>query len=202
MAMSLDMKNLPPYMRIGLIFAPSVIVTALFIYFIYLPKNEEIKSLTQVIEKLDNEIASSEVKARRLEALKIENARLKARLKHLQEQLPEEKEVSTLLRQVSDLGIKSGLRILLWRPEARMPDQSGLYIRIPVKVEVLTGYHNLGIFFSHISRLPRIVNISEIKLSNPALKGGSYQVTTSFTATTFSAAEEADKAQAAEKGKK
>ncbi|MBI4687064.1 MAG: type 4a pilus biogenesis protein PilO [Nitrospirae bacterium] len=202
MAINLDIKNLPPYSRTGLILAPSIIVIALFIYFIYLPKNGEIKSLTQTIDKLDSEIASSEKKAQRLEALKIENARLRARLKQLQEQLPEEKEVSSLLRQVSDLGIKSGLRILLWRPEARVPDQSGLYIRIPVKVEVLTGYHNLGIFFSHISRLPRIVNISEIKLSSPTLKEGSYQVTTSFTATTFSAIGEEDRTQAAEKGKK
>lgn len=185
--LNIKIKNLPPYLRIIIASSPAIVLIILFIVFIYLPKNKEIKSLNDSIAKLDNEIAISEVKAQKLTALKIENRRLKARLVKLQEQLPEEKEVSGLLKQVSDLGIKSGLKILLWRPEAKVSDPSGLYVKIPVKVEVLTGYHNLGAFFSYISRLPRIVNISDIRLSNPTVREGIQQLNASFTATTFSA---------------
>lgn len=186
MALNIDIKNIPPYLKVILALIPSIILGILFTVFIYFPENSEIKKLSDSIVKLDKEIASSEVKAKRLAELKIENEGLRARLKELQERLPEEKEVSGLLRQISDLGIKSGLKILLWRPEAKVTDPSGLYERIPVRLEVLTGYHNLGVFFSHISRLPRIVNISDIKLS-PAVREGVLQLNANFTATTFSA---------------
>lgn len=186
MALNIDIKNIPPYLKVILALIPSIILGILFTVFIYFPENSEIKKLSDSIVKLDKEIASSEVKAKRLAELKIENEGLRARLKELQERLPEEKEVSGLLRQISDLGIKSGLKILFWRPENKVADPSGLYVRIPVRLEVLTGYHNLGVFFSHISRLPRIVNISDIKLS-PAVREGVLQLNANFTATTFSA---------------
>jgi len=190
MALNIDIKNIPPYLKVILALIPSIILGILFTVFIYFPQSSEIKRLSDSIVKLDKEIASSEVKAKRLAELKIENEWLRARLKELQERLPEEKEVSGLLRQISDLGIKSGLKILFWRPEAKVADPSGLYVSIPVKLEVLTGYHNLGVFFSHISRLPRIVNISDIKLS-PAVREGVLQLNANFTATTFSAITEA-----------
>jgi len=182
----IDIKNIPPYLKVILALIPSIILGILFTVFIYFPENSEIKKLSDSIVKLDKEIASSEVKAKRLAELKIENERLRVRLKELQDRLPEEKEVSGLLRQISNLGIKSGLKILLWRPEAKVADPSGLYVRIPVRLEVVTGYHNLGVFFSHISRLPRIVNISDIKLS-PVVREGVLQLNANFTATTFSA---------------
>lgn len=187
MAFNIDVKNLPPFSKIIMVFLPSIALIILFFVLVYSPKREEIKVFGNDIVRLNSEIASSEVKVKRLDMLRLENVMLKARLRELQEQLPEEKEVSGLLRQISELGIKSGLKILLWRPEERVPDPSGLYVRIPVKVEVSTSYHNLGSFSSHISRLPRIVNISDIKLTNPVVKEGAQQLNASFIATTFSA---------------
>jgi len=187
MAFNIDVKNLPPFSKIIMVFLPSIALIILFFVLVYSPKREEIKVFGNDIVRLNSEIASSEVKVKRLDMLRLENVMLKARLRELQEQLPEEKEVSGLLRQISELGIKSGLKILLWRPEERVPDPSGLYVRIPVKVEVSTSYHNLGSFSSHISRLPRIVNISDIKLTNPVVKEGAQQLHASFIATTFSA---------------
>lgn len=198
MAFNIDIKNLlgvslhgeslrPPFSKIIMVFSPSIALIILFFVLVYSPKREEIKVFGNDIVRLNSEIASSEVKVKRLDILRMENVMLKAKLRGLQEQLPEEKEVSGLLRQISELGIKSGLKILLWRPEERVPDPSGLYVRIPVKVEVSTSYHNLGSFSSHISRLPRIVNISDIKLTNPVVKEGAQQLNASFIATTFSA---------------
>ena len=115
------------------------------------------------------------------------NDEIKKRLAELQEQLPEEKEVSPLLRQISDLGLKSGLEILLWRPETRKPDPAGLYVEIPVQVDVTGGYHDLGIFFSHISQIKRIVNLSNIKLESYTARSGAKIIKANFTASTFSA---------------
>jgi type IV pilus assembly protein PilO len=192
-AINLSIKNIPPYLKIIFSVVPSLILVVLFVFLIYSPKNNEIKSLNSSIVKLDNEIASSEVKVRKLNELKAENARLKARLVELQEQLPEEEEVSNLLKQITDMGLKSGLEILLWRPEVRKPDTGGVYMEIPVKVTVTGGYHDLGVFFSHISHIKRIVNISDIKMVDHPTKQGIQLVKADFTASTFSAMTEAEK---------
>lgn len=140
-------KNLPVKLQ-ALIFAlPALVLIILFVVMIFLPKNKEIGTLNAQITKLNQEIATSQDKVKILDKLIEENKTLKAKLESLKEQLPEEKEVSVLLKQISELGLKSGLEILLWKPEAKKTGTDNLYVEIPVKVEVLTGYHNLGVFF-------------------------------------------------------
>jgi type IV pilus assembly protein PilO len=188
--MAMKMDRLPPFVRILIPFIIAMIFIILFAVFIYSPRHKEIKSLSAAVSKLDSEIASSEVKVRKLDILKAENARLKLKLAELQEQLPEEKEVSALLKQISDLGLASGLEILLWKPEARRISPDGLYAEIPVKIHVITDYHNLGTFFSHISKLKRIVNVTGIAMTTPRTKkkqevGG--RTGAKLVATTFAA---------------
>ncbi len=162
---NLDLKKIPPYARVIISLIPVVIFIVLFITLVYQPKNKEILSLQGVVATLDKEISSGEVKIRKLDQLIAENALLKAKLEALKEKLPVEHEVSELLKQISDLGLRSGLEILLWKPGARRAVPSGLYDEIPVQIEVVARYHDLGDFYSHISRLARIVNISGLKIS-------------------------------------
>lgn len=186
--MAIDIKNLPPAVRIILVFLPVILVIPFYL-FAYSPGSETLIKLKKDTAALDNDINVSNIKAAQLDELKKKNIMLQARLKELKEQLPEEKEVSSLLKEVSDLSAKSGLNILLWKPGSRKPNPSGLYEEIPVKVDIVGGYHDLGIFFSHISKLTRIVNISDIKMGNVKIERGSAVLQVSFTATTFAAIE-------------
>lgn len=187
-------KNLPPNLQIGIAVLPSIILVALFFFLIYSPKNQEVGALNTRIAQMDKEIAVGQEKVKKLDALIAENALLKEELIRLKEQLPAENEVSELLKQISDLGIGSGLEILLWKPEAKKTQTSGLYIDIPVMVEVLAEYHKLGDFFSQISRLPRLVNISDIVLKVAAKEGHGDQgtINASFTARTFASVTQED----------
>jgi len=111
------------------------------------------------------------------------------------------------LRQISDLGIKSGLKIILWKPEQKKDHPSGIIYEIPVNVELSGSYHNLGIFFSSLTKLNRIVNISDIKLSDPKPQRNEAILKITFKATTFSSIPEKEiEAKASEaakaKGKK
>ncbi len=189
-------KTLPNVYQ-GLIAAvPSIILIALFIFLVFMPKNDKLKALNIKLTKLDKDIVQSEAKIMRLDDLIAENKILQAKLAKLKEQLPEEKEVSVLLKQISELGLTSGLEIRLWKPQNKKTEPSGLYVEIPVKVEVLAEYHKLGDFYSHISRLPRLVNISDIKLitDTKSSKGkvGSGLISASFTARTFASASQQD----------
>lgn len=196
MALKIDIKNLPKPAKIIISFLPAVIIIILVTILVILPKNKEIKILSGKIAAQENEIAKSQTRAEKLSELVAENERLKKRLNELKEQLPEEKEVSTLLKQVSDLGIQSGLRILLWKPEQKKTHASGIVYEIPVKVELSAGYHNLGYFFSSLTKLNRIVNVSDIRLTEPKQEKGAVLLRASFTATTFSAISDEETAKA------
>lgn len=202
MAININIKNLPPYAKIIISILPAVILSVIIIVLFILPKQKEIQELNTKIDAQNNEIAASEAKVAKLDILKKENERLVNRINELKEQLPEEKEISSLLKQVSDLGIASGLNIKAWRPGQKTTHPSGIVYEIPVSVEVEGTYHNLGYFLSSLTRLNRIVNISNMKLANPKLVKGENLLSASFKAATFTAISEAEAAAADTTGKK
>ena len=196
--MNVSFKNLPSFVKIILSVIPALVITLVVLFMLILPKQKEIKGLEQKISAQENEIARNQAKVAKLPELTVENERLRVRLNELKLQLPEEKEVSTLLKQVSDLCIASGLKIGLWKPEQRKTHSSGIVYEIPVKVDLTGNYHSLGYFFSSLTKLNRIVNISDIKISDPKPAKENALVRISFTATTFSVVqeEETEKTQA------
>ena len=202
MALKLDIKTLPTYAKVIIAVLPSIIIIALVLFLWINPKMKQIKVLDSKIDKQNNEIASSQAKAAKLEMLKMENERLVVRINELKEQLPEEKEISTLLKQVSDLGIAAGLEIKSWKPSPKVTHPSGIVYEIPVSVNVEGTYHNLGYFLSSLTRLNRIVNIMDMKLGSPKRERNESVLQVSFKASTFSAIPESEAAKPAPAVKK
>lgn len=200
----LDIASMPTAAKMALSVLPAVIISAGVVILLILPKNKEITRLSAEITKQENQIAADQVKASKLETLKVENEKKRKRLDELKLQLPEEKEVTSLLKQVSDLGIKAGLKIASWKPEQKKDHPSGIIYEIPVSVELSGPFHNLGIFFSSLTKLNRIVNISDIKMSDPKPQRNEAILKITFKATTFSSVpeQEADVTAAASKEKK
>ena len=182
-----DLGNLPRSQKIILLALIFIVLIGGFVYFIFLPGKAEFDALKTSVNELNQKINTNEVKLRRLEELKVENMQLQSQLAMLQAQLPMEQEVSSLLKQVSDLSIESGLEVKLWKPGARKKDSSGMYLEIPVDVEVSGGYHSLASFFDRISKLPRIVNITNLNMDSAKVSGGGTSIQNKFVATTFSA---------------
>ena len=182
-----DLGNLPRSQKIILLALIFIVLIGGFVYFIFLPGKAEFDALKTSVNELNQKINTNEVKLRRLEELKVENMQLQSQLAMLQAQLPMEQEVSSLLKQVSDLSIESGLEVKLWKPGARKKDTSGMYLEIPVDVEVSGGYHSLASFFDRISKLPRIVNITNLNMDGAKVSGGGISIQNKFVATTFSA---------------
>lgn len=187
---NLDIKNIPKWGQYVIAVLPGIVIAIIVFMLVISPKNKEIKELQKKIAEQENEIAKAQVKAEKLGQLTFENERLKRRLEDLKRQLPEEKEVSSFLKQVSDLCIRSGLKVLLWRPEGKRDHKSGIVYEIPVKIELSGDYHSLGYFFSSLTKLDRIINISDIRLADPKPERNKAILRIAFTATTFSAVPE------------
>jgi type IV pilus assembly protein PilO len=203
--MNIDfIKKLPPYQKMLVLGLIVILVVAMFFWFFYLPANNQIVGLRSDIAKLEGEIGINRAKVERLDQLKKENAELERQLAEKKEQLPLEAEVANLLKQVSDLGLRVGLDFKLWRPASKKENSTGLYAEIPVDVEIGGGYHTTATFFDSVSRLPRIVNITNIKMGNAHIDKGRLIIQTSFIATAFAASEPVaagDKKPPAAKGK-
>lgn len=183
----LDIKNLPPYARAILAVVPAILLSAILIISMIMPKEKEIKNLDRKLDSQNNQIAVMQAKAANLAVLIKENERLKVRWNELKQQLPEESEVSGLLKQVSDDSLGAGLDMKSWKPAAKRVYPGGIVYEIPVSVSVNGTFYNFGDFLSRLTRLDRIVNVENISMGSPKMSGESSVLQISFTAATFSA---------------
>ena len=188
-----DLKKVPKGARIAIAVAPAVIIVILFVVLVYMPKAKEVKMLNADISKQENEIAKNKTMAAKLDILKIENDKLIKELKELQEKLPEEESVSTLIQQLSEIAVRADIDILTWRPEAKKAHPSGIVEEIPFSLTLAGTYHNLGSFFSNLTRLNRIVNVSDIQLGDPKVRKEEAALNITVKAITFSAVKEKGK---------
>lgn len=100
--------------------------------------------------------------AAKLELYKEQLAEMEASFGALLRQLPETTEVESLLVDVSQTGLASGLEIKKFKPSAE--ERKGFYAELPISLEVSGSFHQLATFISGIAALPRIVTISDMKL--------------------------------------
>lgn len=98
-------------------------------------------------------------------------------------QLPEKKDIEELLSQLSDVGKKSGLEISRVTPGSEAAE--GFYSRIPISMAVSGNYNEIAMFLQEIANLRRIVNVTDLKLAAPVVKGDKVTLSSDFMATTF-----------------
>jgi type IV pilus assembly protein PilO len=135
------------------------------------------------IKELERQIIVNKSLAEKKDELLAKNAELQQKLLEVQQKFPTSSEVTDLLKQVSVLCQQSGLDIQLWKPGNKVKNPSNLYYEIPVQIEVIGVYHDVGIFFDKVSKLSRIVNITDLSMSNRK----DFDIMTKCVAKTFSA---------------
>ena len=161
-----------------------------FYNFVVIPKNDLIASLQAEIGKLDSEIQTLTIKVKHLDELIAANKQLEIELAKKKERLPPQEEAVMLLKQLSDLGVRLGLDIKLWKPGSQAEDPSKLFVRMPVSVEVAGGYHTAALFFDRINKLPRIINVSDLRMGASKIERSRVVIQTLFELTAFVASPE------------
>jgi type IV pilus assembly protein PilO len=77
-------------------------------------------------------------------------------------QLPGETEVPGLLVDISQTGLAAGLEERLFQPMTEINREA--YSELPIKMQVVGTYHELGAFVSGVVALPRIVTLHDVSL--------------------------------------
>jgi type IV pilus assembly protein PilO len=152
----------PIGIKLGVFITLFVIIIAAGIYF---DTQDQLKVLERHEKKeieLKEEFKVKAGQAAKLELYKEQLAEMEASFGALLRQLPETTEVESLLIDVSQTGLASGLEVKKFKPSAE--EKKGFYAELPIALEVSGSYHQLATFISGIASLPRIVTISEMKL--------------------------------------
>ena len=140
-----------------------VLIAGIFIYFLYWPKFETIRSLKSKLANTEKKLATAKRNATDLKKFQTKMKEAEAQFKMAMKKLPEKEEIPSLLASISDSGQQVGLEFLLFQPKREKKKE--FYAEIPVSMNIRGDYHNLALFFDQVARLSRIVNIRNIKMS-------------------------------------
>ncbi|MCK4705928.1 MAG: type 4a pilus biogenesis protein PilO [Gammaproteobacteria bacterium] len=121
-------------------------------------------------------------KAVNLEAYKQQLEEMRTSFGALLRQLPNSTEIETLLTDISQTGISSGLEIAYFKPVGLSPKE--FYAEYPIKLKVTGRYHELAAFVSGVAALPRIVTLQDITIA-PAAKDSGVKLAMDITAVTY-----------------
>jgi len=180
--------------------AGSVLVPLVIFYFlIFSPKSTEITVLNKNISALRTELQSVKGKAAKINEQKALMAEMEKKFKEAARVIPDNKEIPSLLTNISSQGTSSGLDILSFIPGSESPKE--FYAEIPVALSVQGTYHNLGYFLATVSKLPRIVNVSDISMGSPKMEEGEMILSSRINLVTYKFIEPAPE-KAKKKGKR
>jgi type IV pilus assembly protein PilO len=152
-------------------------------YYLHSMYAESFETLSLAVDEMRQSVQKHQTVAIGLDELKARLVALDEALKVAITLLPETREITELLTQISQLGLSAGLEFRLFKPEPERP--ADFYAEVPVSLAILGFFHDLARFFDHLSRLSRIVNVTDIKISLAKGSGQAYTLTTNCLLTTF-----------------
>jgi type IV pilus assembly protein PilO len=171
--------------KIGAVAGFAILITAASYFLLVQPVEEQSQSISDQQTSMDRTLAEKQAIADNLNEKRREMDALDQKLQEALTQLPEKKELEELLAQLNDVGKKSGLDIAKVTPSVEAP--RSFYAEIPIQVSVSGNFHEIALFLQEIANLRRIVNVSDLKLTQPSMRGSSDKVilNSEFIATTY-----------------
>lgn len=155
--------ELPTSKKILILIGILCVITGIYFYLFFIPLQNDMKVLKTELDKLMKELNEGRMITRDLEKFKGQVEKLNAELTSALTQLPNEKEIPEILKSISRLGKESNLEFTLFKPKPEEPQQ--FYARVPIDLVMVGSYHNTGLFFDKIGKLPRIINVVDFNMT-------------------------------------
>ena len=148
--------------RILILVSAILLLSGVFVYFVYIPKTKYIKETKAKIEDLDKQLTQAKVQRAKLPARQKEKEEVDLQFKEALKLLPNSKEIPSLLTKISELGNESELDIRVVTPKGEQGKD--FYMEIPISIEVSGTFHNVAIFFDKVGHMERIMNIQNVSM--------------------------------------
>jgi len=155
--------ELPTSKKILILIGILGVIAGIYFYLLFIPMQNDVKALRTELDKLMKELNEGRMITRDLDKFKGQVEKLNAELTSALTQLPNEKEIPEILKSISRVGKESNLEFTLFKPKPEDPQQ--FYARVPIDLVVVGSYHNTGLFFDKIGKLPRIINVVDFNMT-------------------------------------
>ncbi len=169
--------------KIGVVAGVVALMTAGNWYFFIDPMQTQITQRQGQLRGLEDELIQKQSIANNLAQFKHEKEILERRLAQALTELPNEANIDDLIRSLAEIATKSGLTLNTIDPQGEQ--KQSFYASIPIVMSVTGNYHEIGVFLDALSKLARIVNVTNIRMSTPRVINEKLVVNSSYVATTF-----------------
>jgi type IV pilus assembly protein PilO len=143
----------------------------------------QIEAHDATLEKQEAELLKLQQQAQHRTQFMREVERLKQRLREAEEQLPKQAEIPKVLRDIDYEAKQAGLRVDRFEPQGEQVQ--GDFAAVPLKMTVRGNYHEIAVFLDRLSKMPRIVNVTDLNMTAPNIENKKIVVASSYTATTY-----------------
>ena len=154
----------PRIYRIALMLALTVVAFAGVYFSLLVPQFDQKRFLTGEYSNAKQELDRLTTMKANFEKSQKEYFRLQENLERVLVQMPEEKDVPNLLRQVSFVSQEAKLRVKFFEPKPLQPKE--FYVELPFELRYSGGYHNAGYFFDGVRKLDRIIHVANFSLES------------------------------------
>ena len=161
-----DFKRLgtsPVLLRFGLIALAMIVTIGLIGNFVIKPQYDKLA----VVERKENDLRikfdHEQAKAANRTAYVEQLEEMKKTFNVMLRQLPNKTDIESLLVDLSQTSVASGLEVKYFKPDTEIPRE--FYAEYPIKISVTGQYHQFGQFISGLAALPRIVTLSNIDIA-------------------------------------
>jgi len=183
MAINLSLSKMPWYGQVATFVVLGLGAVGAFWNFYALGAQEAIEAQRGQLATLRAEIDRGHAAEKRLPQFRRELTSLEGQMSRLRAVLPDERDVADLLRRVQGMATQSQLTILGFTPKA--VNKKTMYVEWPIGLKLEGTYHDLGLFLERVSKYPRIINISNLKVKTLEKSVNGATITAECTATTF-----------------
>jgi len=153
----------PIALRIGLILVACIAVVGAMGNWMIKPQFDKLELVEAKELELRSKFDSEQAKAANRTAYVEQLAEMKKTFNVMLRQLPNKTDIESLLVDLSQTSVASGLDVEYFKPESELPRE--FYAEYPIKISVSGQYHQFGQFISGLASLPRIVTLNNIDIN-------------------------------------
>ena len=146
-----------------------VIVFVLGLVFVIKPQYDTLDGLNKKLSGLESRLNVLKDAEKKFDLLKKEHAIKQEELRLALEELPEQRDIPSILRTVSQISGETGVRIKYFEPKGLV--KRVFYSELPIDIRYTGSYQNMGLFFDEIRNMQRIMQIPTFNLSAKQVAG-------------------------------
>ena len=164
-----NFSEMPSLKQWVVLLAVGGLVTVGLYFTVFKSKREANAQAEQALQTKLKENAELESYRPKLKDMEQQVANLKQQMEIENRIVPSEKEVDNFMRMLDAEALKSGIEIR--RYTARAVTNREYYAEVPFEMELDGSYYSVLSFFDHVSKLERIVNISNLLIATTKKPG-------------------------------